>query len=74
MLLELARRVRPELEESLSCDGTAELRREIARVVPLYSGIEDLRDGGDSFQYGGPTYAGRRRVPDGQRAGAASPL
>jgi molybdopterin-dependent oxidoreductase alpha subunit len=57
VLLDLARRVRPERAEALSYPGgTAELREEIARVVPLYSGIEDLREGGDSFQYGGERY------------------
>ena len=54
VLLELARRVKPELAETLSYSGTAELRAEIGRVVPLYAGIEGLREGGDSFQYGGP--------------------
>jgi anaerobic selenocysteine-containing dehydrogenase len=33
--------------------GTAEIRAEIAAVVPSYELIADLRDGGDSFQYGG---------------------
>lgn len=54
VLLELARRVRPELAEQLSFDGTPAVRREIGQVVDLYSGIENLREGLDSFQYGGP--------------------
>jgi molybdopterin-dependent oxidoreductase alpha subunit len=55
VLLELARRVRPELADRLAYPGgTPELRREIAEVVPLYRGIEELSEGGDSFQYGGP--------------------
>jgi predicted molibdopterin-dependent oxidoreductase YjgC len=54
VLLDLARRVRPERGAALSHAGTPELRREIAEVVPLYAGIEELREGGDSFQYGGP--------------------
>ena len=54
VLLELARRVRPELTANLSYPGgTPDLRGEIARVVPLYAGIEQLTEGGDSFQYGG---------------------
>jgi molybdopterin-dependent oxidoreductase alpha subunit len=70
VMLELARRVRPELADRLSPDGTPGLREEIARAVPFYSGIEDLRDGGDSLQYGGerlcegwdfPTSDGRAR-------------
>jgi molybdopterin-dependent oxidoreductase alpha subunit len=54
VLLELARRVRPELAPQLTFADTAAIRNEIARIVPLYAGIEDLRAGGDSFQYGGP--------------------
>lgn len=53
VLLELAARVRPELRERLVCDGTPALRAEIARAVPAYAQIADLRAGGDSFQYGG---------------------
>ena len=53
VLLELARRVRPDLEVELSYADTAAIRAEIADVVPLYAGIEELTEGGDSFQYGG---------------------
>ena len=59
VLLDLASRVRPELTEALKVSGTAELRREIAEAIPLYAPIADLREGGDSFQYGGRLY------PDG---------
>jgi anaerobic selenocysteine-containing dehydrogenase len=70
VMIELARRVRPELASRLGCEDTEAIRREIARVVPSYAGIEELRDGGDSFQYGGrrlcegwqfPTADGRAR-------------
>lgn len=70
VLLELARRVRPRLAAQLRYPDTAALRDEIARVVPAYAGIEKLRRGGDSFQYGGarlcegwrfPTEDGRAR-------------
>jgi anaerobic selenocysteine-containing dehydrogenase len=54
VLLELARRVRPELQDRLSYADTAALRREIAAVVPLYQGIETLAKKGDQVQYGGP--------------------
>ena len=53
VLLELAARVRPELADRLEVDGTPGLRREIAQAVPLYAPIAELREGGDSFQYGG---------------------
>jgi predicted molibdopterin-dependent oxidoreductase YjgC len=53
VLGDLAARVRPELAEAVSFPGTPEIRDEIARVVPAYAGIAGLREGGDSFQYGG---------------------
>ncbi len=59
VLLDLAARVRPELAHALLVAGTPELRAEIAEAVPLYAPIADLREGGDSFQYGG------RHYPDG---------
>jgi molybdopterin-dependent oxidoreductase alpha subunit len=54
VLTELAARARPELAERIRFDDTASIRREIAQVVPLYRGIEELSEQGDSFQYGGP--------------------
>ncbi|MDQ3759281.1 MAG: molybdopterin-dependent oxidoreductase, partial [Actinomycetota bacterium] len=59
VLLDLAARVRPELAGALLASGTPELRAEIAKAVPIYAPIADLRNGGDSFQYGG------RLFPDG---------
>jgi len=53
---ELAARVRPELAERVRFASTEAIRREIAEAVPLYRGIEELREGGDSFQYGGAHY------------------
>jgi anaerobic selenocysteine-containing dehydrogenase len=52
--LDLARRVKPELADRLSFSGTQAIREEIARVVPMYDGIQDLRATGDQVQYGGP--------------------
>jgi anaerobic selenocysteine-containing dehydrogenase len=53
VLLDLAARVRPELAPALAASSTPELRAEIARAVPAYAEIAALREGGDSFQYGG---------------------
>jgi predicted molibdopterin-dependent oxidoreductase YjgC len=50
---DVARRVRPDLATAFDWRDGDELRREIARVVPLYAGIETLRTTGDSVQYGG---------------------
>lgn len=51
---ELAARVRPELADRIRYSGTPEIRADIARAVPSYEGIQDLRAYGDQFQYGGP--------------------
>jgi predicted molibdopterin-dependent oxidoreductase YjgC len=56
---DLAARVRPELADRVRFSGTPAIRDEIARTVPRYERIADLREGGDSFQYGGT------RLPDG---------
>ena len=60
---DLAARVRPELADAVRFPGTAEIRAEIARVVPLYEEIADLREGGDAFQYGGAHYPSGRDFP-----------
>src|SRR4029077_9151844 len=55
VFLEIARRIRPEWADKLSFAGTEAIREEIARMIPSYQGIQDLKKRGDSFQYGGPT-------------------
>jgi molybdopterin-dependent oxidoreductase alpha subunit len=50
---DVAKRVRPDLADRFSWPTNADLRREIADVVPLYAGIEALRASGDGVQYGG---------------------
>ncbi len=54
VLLELARRVRPGRAAALELRSTAAVREEIARIVPMYDGIQRLAKQGDQFQYGGP--------------------
>ena len=67
---ELARRVNPGLSRHFDWPDNPSLRTEIARVVPLYAGIEDLAVRHDAVQYGGrhlcaggvfPTDDGRAR-------------
>ncbi len=53
ILLDLARRVRPDRRMQLTYPSTQELREEIARVVPAYEGIQHLHKTGDQFQAGG---------------------
>ncbi|MFP6617135.1 MAG: molybdopterin-dependent oxidoreductase, partial [Candidatus Hydrogenedentota bacterium] len=53
VFLDLARRVRPEIAGKLGFETTADIREEIAEVVPFYDGIQGLSKKGDQFQYGG---------------------
>jgi molybdopterin-dependent oxidoreductase alpha subunit len=50
---EIAARARPDLADCFDWRDNQALRAEIAEVVPLYQGIETLREGGDNVQYGG---------------------
>jgi molybdopterin-dependent oxidoreductase alpha subunit len=77
VIMELARRIRPELAEQLTFENTAAMRQEIAKVVPQYSGIQHLKEPGDQFQYGGSHLAFGWRFPtsDGKASFAIlSPL
>ena len=68
VLTDLATRVRPDRAAALRFRGTPAIRQEIARVVPLYEGIQHLTEEGDQFQYGGPHLCWQWRFPtaDGQ--------
>jgi molybdopterin-dependent oxidoreductase alpha subunit len=59
----LARAVHPERHAAFDWNGTAGVREEIARVVPLYDGIQNLRVQGDQFQYGGKHLCENWRFP-----------
>jgi molybdopterin-dependent oxidoreductase alpha subunit len=70
LFADVVNRVRPQLRGLFSWPTNADLRAEIARVVPLYAGIEALADTGDAVQWGGrhlasggdfPTPSGRGR-------------
>jgi molybdopterin-dependent oxidoreductase alpha subunit len=78
---EVGRRVRPELAPALGLGSAAEIREEIAAVVPAYAGIERLAQGGDSIQWGGallcegwrfPTPDGRAHFSDARPAPASA--
>ncbi len=51
---DLAQRVDPERGHLVAIPSGQAIRDEIARVVPLYAGIERLRTTGDQVQWGGP--------------------
>ena len=60
---ELASRVRPEIATRFAWADNRALRAEIASLVPLYAGIEDLEDTGDAVQYGGRHLCAGGRFP-----------
>jgi molybdopterin-dependent oxidoreductase alpha subunit len=76
ILRELAAAVDPRRAELLGCDSGAAIRAEIARVVPLYDGIQHLQRSGDAFQHGGPRLGAgwRFATPDGKAHFRAVPL
>ena len=76
VMLELARRVRSDRADQLRPATTAEVRTEIAEVIPLYDGIQHLAKAGDQFQYGGRLLCtgGVFETPDGRgRLSAVEP-
>lgn len=54
ILMDLAERVHPDRRAQIHFGSAQEVRDEIARAVPEYAGIEQLRKKGDAFQWGGP--------------------
>jgi molybdopterin-dependent oxidoreductase alpha subunit len=76
VLGEVAARVRPELADKVRFSSSQQIREEIARAVPLYAGIERLRQAGDQVQWGGERLFadGRFHTPDGKaRFSAVTP-
>jgi molybdopterin-dependent oxidoreductase alpha subunit len=65
---EVAARVRPDLAASVRFPSSQAIRDEIGRAVPLYRGIETLKEKGDVVQWGGPRLFadGRFNTPDGK--------
>jgi molybdopterin-dependent oxidoreductase alpha subunit len=74
LFADVANRVRPELRRAFSWAGNADLRREIAEVVPLYAGIETLADTGDAVQWGGRHLAVGGAFPTPSGRGRFTPL
>lgn len=72
---ELVHRLRPELKDRFRFASTAEIREEIARVIPLYEGIQRFKAKGDQFQYGGgaSARAGASPPPTGRPTSAPCP-
>jgi len=76
ILRDLAIATDPEHAAILGCETGWAMREEIARVVPLYEGIQRLRATGDAIQYGGPRLCegGKFATPDGRAHFRAVPL
>jgi anaerobic selenocysteine-containing dehydrogenase len=64
----VAAAARPDAREKLGCATGPALREEMARVIPIYAGVEKLQKSGDAFQYGGPHLCagGVCATPDGR--------
>jgi len=68
IFMQLAERVRPDTAKFIHFDDAAAIRKEIAAAIPTYEGIQNLREKGDVFQYGGPRLCegGTFPTPDGK--------
>jgi molybdopterin-dependent oxidoreductase alpha subunit len=74
LFAEVANRVRPDLRSRFSWPGNADLRAEIATVVPAYTGIETLAEGGDAVQWGGRHLCAGGTLPTPSGRGRFTPL
>jgi predicted molibdopterin-dependent oxidoreductase YjgC len=68
ILRDLAAATWPQRASLLGCETGQAIREEIARVVPFYDGVQNLRKTGDSIQWGGERLCenGRFATPDGK--------
>lgn len=68
IFMSLAEHVRPEAAHLIHFEDATAIRSEIARAIPTYYGIQNLRAKGDAFQYGGPRLCegGTFPTPDGR--------
>jgi molybdopterin-dependent oxidoreductase alpha subunit len=68
IFVDLARRVAPERAGQCAFESGQQIRDEIARVVPMYTGVERLHVTGDAVQWGGTRLCegGTFPTPDGR--------
>lgn len=68
VFMDLAEQSLPDSAHLIHFDDAAAIRREIAKAIPTYQGIEKLSAKGDAFQYGGPRLCegGVFPMPDGR--------
>jgi len=68
IFMSLAQWVMPHATHLTAFKDAAAIRAEIAKAIPTYDGIQNLRSKGDAFQYGGPRLCedGSFPMPDGR--------
>jgi molybdopterin-dependent oxidoreductase alpha subunit len=54
ILVRIGRQTMPNGDKLFPFDDTQSIREEMARVMPIYQGIEKLKKEGDQLQWGGP--------------------
>ncbi|GAA0373090.1 FdhF/YdeP family oxidoreductase [Bacillus horti] len=66
--MDLAARVKPEQKDLIWFNNAHEIRQEIAKASPNYEGIQNLKNRGDVFQWGGAWLCedGECPTPDGR--------
>ena len=76
ILRDIAATTYPKRSQLLGCETGWKMREEIARVVPFYDGIQNLRAIGDAIQYGGPHLCANFKfaTPDGKAHFRSVPL
>jgi predicted molibdopterin-dependent oxidoreductase YjgC len=76
ILRDIAAAAYPERAQLLGCETGWKMREEIARVVPFYDGVQNLRKTGDAIQYSGPHLCANFKfnTPDGKAHFRAVPL
>jgi len=53
VLVEIAKRTKPDLMNKIDFNTTQQIRKDIALSIPFYNGIQNLSKKGDQFQWGG---------------------
>jgi predicted molibdopterin-dependent oxidoreductase YjgC len=68
IFMDVVERARPDRAHLVHVDSAAQIRAEIARAVPSYAGIENLKKKGDHVQWGGRILCrgGVFPMPDGR--------
>lgn len=63
ILRDIAVVAKPGQAHLLNCESGDAIRQEIARIIPFYDGIQNLKKSGDQFQYGGGHLCGPGNFP-----------